>query len=61
MTCPDEELQLHHHLCGVSDEIDGLASECSKGRQDLEMEKRLRPLAENCFSPLLLPKMKTRK
>lgn len=33
------------------DEIGGLASKCSKGRQDLEMEKRLRPLAENCFSP----------
>lgn len=43
------------------DEIGGLASECSKGRQGLEMEKRLRPLAENCFSPLLLPKVKTRK
>lgn len=43
------------------DETDGLASECSKGRQGLEMEKRLRPLAENCFSPLLLPKVKTRK
>lgn len=42
-------------------EIGGLASECSKGRQGLEMEKRLRPLAENCFPPLLFPKVKTRK
>lgn len=32
VTYPDE-LQSHHHLCGVFlDETTGLASECSKGR-----------------------------
>lgn len=43
------------------DETGCLASECSKGRWGLEMEKRLRLLAGNCFFPLLLPKVKTRK
>ena len=34
VTYPDDELQSHHHLCGVFlDEITGLASECSKGRR----------------------------
>lgn len=51
MTCPDVELQPITTFVVFLDGIGGLASKCSKGRQGLEVEKWLRPLAENCFFP----------
>lgn len=65
VTYPSDELQPHHHLSGVFlDEILGLASEGFKSRGSrLEADRNgLRPMvAENWVSPLLLPKVKSRK
>lgn len=64
VTYPSDELQPHHHPCGVLlHEILGLASGGFKSRGRLEADRNgLRPMvAENWVSPLLLPKVKSRK